>query len=449
MRQSILAATTALALFLPASGFAADAASRISRLENELAILKRQLEVKQEESAAKSSKQASVELGKKGLSITSPDKSYNLRLRGYGQIDGRTFLNDDNATGKDEIIARRLRPVLESKVEDFEFRLMPDFAGGTFRLFDAYADYKPDDAINVRVGKFKPPVGLERLESATAVTFIERGLPTNLAPSRDFGAQLYGSLFSDALEYQVGVFNGSPDLGTSDSDVDDKKDVAARLFARPFSQSDAVALRGLGFGAGGSIGEREGTGTNTGLGDYRSPGQQTVFRYLSGTAAGSTVAADGTHWRAYPQAYYYYGPFGGIAEYAVSNQEVTKGAAREKLQHKAWQLSASYVLTGEDASFTGVTPSENFSLEKGGWGAWEIAARIGQLDFDDDAFPLFASATSSVTEETSAGLGVNWYFNPNVKWAVNYDVTKFDGGAAGGADRPKEHAVFTRVQYQF
>jgi hypothetical protein len=31
---------------------------------------------------------------------------------------------------------------------------------------------------------------------------------------------------------------------------------------------------------------------------------------------------------------------------------------------------------------------------------------------------------------------------------VNYDVTSFDGGAPGGADRPDEKAVFTR-QLQF
>lgn len=448
MKRHILAATTAVSFLLPNFAHAEDVSARLRALEQEIAILKRQQEVKEEINQSKSAKQANVEYGAKGLVISSPDKEYQLKLRGYAQVDGRAFLGDDNNTGKDEIIARRLRPVIESKAGDFEFRLMPDFAGSSFKLFDAYADYKPTEAANLRVGKYKPPVGLERLQSATNLNFIERGLPTNLAPNRDFGAQIYGSVFDKALDYQVGLFNGTPDLGNNESDGDDGKDVVGRIFAKPFIESDSVALRGFGVGIGGSVGDRQGTTAASNLGDYRSPGQQTVFRYLSGTTAATTVVADGQHWRAYPQGYYYYGPFGVIGEYAVSNQEVTKGTTREKLQHRAWQLSGSYVLTGEDGSFDGVKPTEDFSLEKGGWGAWEVVGRFGQLDLDDDAFPVFANITSSVTKETSGGVGVNWYLNKNVKWMLDYDLTRFDGGAATG-DRPDEHAVFTRVQYQF
>ena len=49
------------------------------------------------------------------------------------------------------------------------------------------------------------------------------------------------------------------------------------------------------------------------------------------------------------------------------------------------------MLTGEDASYRGVVkPSEPFSPGKGGWGAWELVGRYGELEIDDDAFPLFA-----------------------------------------------------------
>ena len=450
MYRKLLAVTTALTLLLPGIGHAEDNISaRLKALENEIAVLKRQQEVKEEIDQSKAQKQASVELGKKGFLVTSPDKQYQLKIRGYAQIDGHAFLNDSGNTGKDELIARRLRPIIEAKAGDFELRLMPDFAGGQLKLFDAYVDYKPTTIANVRVGKFKPPVSLERLQSATNLTFVERGLPTNLAPNRDFGVQLFGEVIPDTLEYQIGVFNGEQDLGTNDTDNDDKKDIAARVFAHPFSQSNAVALRGLGVGVGGSIGDREGGSANTILGDYRSPGQQSIFKYLTGTAAGSTVVAQGTQWRAAPQAYYYYGPFGAIAEYTVSSQEVVKGAAQERLEHRAWQLAASYVLTGEDGSFNGVKPTEDFDFSNGGWGAWEIVARVGQLDLDDDAFPLFASAASSITKESSAGIGLNWYLSSNVKALLDYDITRFDGGAAAGRDRPQEQAVFSRIQYQF
>ena len=40
---------------------------------------------------------------------------------------------------------------------------------------------------SLTAGKFKVPVGLERLESATDIRFIERGFPTSLVPNRDLG----------------------------------------------------------------------------------------------------------------------------------------------------------------------------------------------------------------------------------------------------------------------
>ena len=43
-----------------------------------------------------------------------------------------------------------------------------------------------------RFGKFKPPVGLERLVSDSDMLFVERALPTDLVPNRDVGVQVYG-----------------------------------------------------------------------------------------------------------------------------------------------------------------------------------------------------------------------------------------------------------------
>jgi phosphate-selective porin OprO/OprP len=452
MVRKLLLASTVLSLGLSTSALAEDSvSSRIERLEQEIKILKRQAELDKEEAVAEKSKQAKVEYGKRGFTVTSADGRGQLGLRGNTQIDGRFFLDDEGNTGKNEFIARRLRPILTGKYDDFSFRVMPDFAGGTARLFDAHVDYKFSDPFQLRFGKFKPPIGLERLQSQTDLIFIERGLATNLAPSRDFGFQAYGTLGNGLLEYQAGVFNGNPDLTSLDSDGDDKKDYVARVFAHPFKKSDVIELQGLGIGIAGSIGDREGSAASasTNLGDYRSPGQQRVFTYRTGAAATDNTFADGTHWRLYPQGYYYYGPFGAMAEYSVTDQKVTRGAVSDTLKHTAWQTYLSYVLTGEDATYKGVQPAQPFNLKNGGWGAFEIAGRVGGIDFDNDAFPVFANPASAVSEAFGFGLGLNWYLNERVKWQVNYDHTDFDGGAAGGADRPDEHALFTRVQYQF
>src|SRR5690606_32168608 len=103
-----------------------------------------------------------------------------------------------------------------------------------------------------------PPVGLERLQSVSVVTFPERGFPTALVPSRDIGVQVQGGLGGSALTYAVGLFNGAGDGATGDSDLSDSKDVAGRLFFQPFAGGPA-ALRGLGFGIAGTVGEQRAT----------------------------------------------------------------------------------------------------------------------------------------------------------------------------------------------
>ena len=71
------------------------------------------------------------------------------------------------------------------------------------------------------------------------------------------------------LNYAVGIFNGGADGGSGDIDrTDDEKDVAARLFAHPFKDTEIEALQGLGIGAAGTYGNQQGTPRR-----YVTPGQ--------------------------------------------------------------------------------------------------------------------------------------------------------------------------------
>ena len=84
-------------------------------------------------------------------------------------------------------------------------------------LYEAYFELKYFPRANLRVGKFKPPVGLERLQSDDDTSFVERGFPTLLVPSRDIGYQVSGDIVNRRISYTVGVFNGVPDNGLSDA----------------------------------------------------------------------------------------------------------------------------------------------------------------------------------------------------------------------------------------
>jgi len=422
---------------------------KIQELDQKIRVLERKDEIRQEQEAEKAKTATSVTSGKDGFSIKSADGAYVFKLRGYAQLDGRFFRNDDERPAVDTFTFRRARPIFEGTVfKIFDFRIMPDFGQGQSVLFDAYVEGRFSPYFKVRAGKFKPPVGLERLQSATDTFFVERALPTNLVPNRDLGVQISGDFNGGVASYAVGVFNGVVDGGNqADADNNDSKDVDGRLFFQPFLVSGGP-LKNLGFGIAGSTGNHEGTLTATGLPGYRTPAQQTFFSYRSDATAAGTVIANGRHTRLAPQGYFYSGPFGLLAEYVQSKQEVQRGTVVTDLTHTAWQAAGSWVLSGGEPSFRGVSPKQNFDLKNHTWGAFELVARYSKIELDEDTFPVFANPASAARSAEAWAAGVNWYLNKSVKVMLDYEATKFDGGSATG-DREEENILFSRFQINF
>jgi phosphate-selective porin OprO and OprP len=422
--------------------------ARVDQLDQEIRILQRLRELAADSAAAAAKdRQSATANAKDGFSIKSADGKYSLRFRGYIQSDGRFFPSSEAIPTVDNLLIRRARPILEAAVgRYFEFRLMPDFGGSSPAIFDAYWDGRFAPEFTVRAGKFKPPIGLERLQSATDIMFAERGLPTNLVPSRDIGLQIGGDISEGFFAYQVGVFNGVPDLANGGDDLSDAKDFAARVFVQPFKSG---SFRPLGVGIAASTGLERGSITSTGLPSYRTPGQQTLFRYsTSSTTPTNNVYADGKRTRIAPQGYFYTGPFGVLGEYVISRNEVNRAGAIAELEHTAWQTSGSFFLTGEKNSFRSPMPKRPFDLNEGGFGAVELVARYGELARDEASFPTYATITTSVQKARAAGVGINWHFTRAVKVSLDYERTTFTGGAADG-DREPENALIGRFQTSF
>lgn len=237
--------------------------------------------------------------------------------------------------------------------------------------------------------------------------------------------------------------NGVTDGGSADSDNNDGKDIIARLFAHPFVDTTVEPLQGLGLGVAATWGRETGTPSN-----YKTSGQQTFFSWTNGTSL------EDDRFRISPQAYWYWGPFGLFGEYVFTSTNVRRNAGGGRVfaspDADSWQLAASYVLTGENASYRGVTPREGFSPSKGTWGAFEIAARYDQLSIGEEAFQKgFANPNTSAQEAQGATLGVNWYMNRFLKFVVNYEHSWFEGGAPNGGDRDAEDLVSTRFQLNY
>jgi phosphate-selective porin OprO/OprP len=421
---------------------------RLDELDQKIRVLDRKNELDKEAAAEKAKTAGQTTAGKDGFSLKSADGNFVLKLRGYTHFDGRFFQSDDQRPATDTFTLRRVRPILEGTVyKIFDFRIMPDFGGGQTGLQDAYLEARFNPAFRVRAGKFKPPVGLERLQSATDILFVERAFPTNLVPNRDLGIQLAGDVAGGIATWAVGVFNGVPDGGSADGDTNDDKDYAARIFFQPFVTGTGP-FKNLGFGVAGSTGKQEGTLTAPNLPSFRTPGQQTFFSYRTDGTAPNTVIANGDRTRFSPQAYLYTGPFGLLAEYVTSKQAVRRGTVERDLENKAWQVAASWVLTGGEPTYRSVNPKKVFDPAAGTWGAFEIAARYHKQEIDEAAFPFFANLASSASEAEAWALGFNWYFNRNLRLMFDYEDTSFTGGAASG-DREDEKIFFSRFQIAF
>ena len=155
---------------------------------------------------------ASVAAGPGGFGITSADQKSSIRFA-LVQGDGRFWFDDTQRPQIGTFLIRRAQPNMEARLPyGINFFLSPDFGGGTVVLQDAYLGVDAFDWLKFRFGKFKPPVGLERLTPTSNLMFVEFGLPTLLVPNRDVGAMVYGDVLDRLLGYAGGIFNGVPDV---------------------------------------------------------------------------------------------------------------------------------------------------------------------------------------------------------------------------------------------
>jgi phosphate-selective porin OprO and OprP len=440
---------------------------QVEALDQKVKVLEREKELEQEATEAKAKAAPKISIGSNGFNLSSAKGDFAVQLKGVLQVDSRSYFDNPGVVSNEGFLLRRARPILQGTVfQDFDFLFVPDFAPSTPTIFDAYLNYRYSPALQFQTGKFKVPIGLEQLQADRDILFNERALATDLVPNRDVGFMMHGDLFGGFVSYAGGILNGTSD-GANSSNVNFSESLAyeGRLFLQPFKRSSAAALQGLGFGVSGGYETMSTTNTaglpsTTGgtLPGYFTDGQQQFFAYNPG--GGAVVFASDQHWRLSPQAYYYYGPFGLMGEYVISDQFVRRAGvapfASADLQNTGWEVSASWVLTGEDAAFAGgVVPRLPFNPAKGHWGALQLVGRYAELNVDPAAFPLFSDPVTSARSAAAWSVGLNWYMNRNVMIKLDYSHTTFTGGGGPGTSAPAtvtrqpESVLFTRIQLAF
>jgi phosphate-selective porin OprO/OprP len=222
---------------------------------------------------------------------------------------------------------------------------------------------------------------------------------------------------------------------------------------------DAVpeALHGLRLGIGGSIGQQQTStaGTSALFQDPSTDGGNAFFSWPDG------LNTQGQRWRISPQLYYNYGPFGLMGEFIAQKQGVNTaalgpGGGNTSWEATAWNVTANYVLTGEEATLDGVVPREPFDPSAGTWGAWEMALRYDGIALGANMFRpvadggLGASATSNATAINGVSWGLNWYLNRIIRWGLTVEYNAFTGGGAPGTVvENNELGFLTRLQLMY
>ena len=248
----------------------------------------------------------------------------------------RTYGGDSVPETADTFILRRVRPTFEGTFGGiYDFKFMPDFAGGRSVIVDAYvaARFNPGCGGHGRqvqaAGGPRAPAELgghplHRARTADQPRSESRPRRAALGRLRWRRVRLPGGLLQwrqrrpeQRQPRDAGRGSRTPPATTP----------RACSSSRSSTRSN-FSLRGLGFGVGTTWVDVDGTAANTALSAYRSPGQQSVFAYRANTATGVTpnnaTFANGERLRLAPQLYYYRGSFGVLGEYTQVEQDVSR-----------------------------------------------------------------------------------------------------------------------------
>lgn len=463
-----------------------------------------------------------------GFGFISNDDQNKLFLHGLFQFDQDAFFNTRgltinngisstpiiNQNTVDRFWMRRVRPMLNGTFLKYnDFLLTPDFGQGQTRLFDAIIDLHYFRQLSFRIGKQRSLLaGFDRLRGASDNNTVERGYATMMAPNREYGIVLYGSLgpqrensrsdyrykyirMNNWISYDIGVLTGtfdntnpglnptSPTTFNSEVATLANKALEARLFANLFLNSPSKILQNLGFGIAGST---EDVNNETNPPAMVSVGQNPIFSYQS------TVNGNGQRTRIHPQAFWFLGPFGIFGEWAQTHQTLTNGPVFPNSNTKAIELTNHaaevqifYNLTQEAFNFEPLKPNRNLNPHtKGNYGAFQLVARWSPLFMDRAIFNYFTEKNGqtiytysdprlSVQKANTWGIGINWFLNRNIAIMTEYDQTSFVGGCSTGAlsapenpgcltagsyatastskviNRPDEKVIMQRIQLSF
>ncbi|GAB4359752.1 MAG: OprO/OprP family phosphate-selective porin [Methylohalobius crimeensis] len=366
--------------------------------------------LKKEEPLTKDDVEVSL---KDGLEFKTADGDFKMEIGGRLHAQA-AYHSKDNVAGQsvtDGTEIRRGRLAVDGVLfRDWKYQAEYDFAGNGTRITDLWLAYTGFDWLPfIGIGHQKQPYSLEVEMSSNDIPFVERAIDNGLTQAAliDRAIGLRMESYGDHWFAAGGVYGdsiGSPSTG------DEGWGTAGRFILAPIHDEEKVLHLGV-------------------RGAYRVPeDQDRSFRFRYETThqsdlyivdTGDIVHVDHAVLTG-GEAAAVYGPFAVEGEYnhAFVNR---KGGNTRDLDFDAFHVQATWSLTGESRAlayriksgeFKRLTPDHNFSLSQGGLGAWELAARYGWINLNDQ--DIQGGKASDFT------VALNWYLNPNIRFMLDY-----------------------------
>ncbi len=342
---------------------------------------------------------------KHGLKFKTRDGNFETKIGGRLHLQA-AYHDQDNIAGQninDGLEIRRGRLHVKGKFyHDWKYYAQYDFAGNKTHIKDLWVGYtglKPYGLDFIGFGHLKQGYSLEIEMSSNDIPFIERALDTAITEAvtdRALGMRLqsHGKYWFAA----GGLYGESIGKGN-----DEGWGTAGRVILAPLHDETRVVHVGV-------------------RGAYRQPsnGSGPHFKYKSSHQSGFELVDTGTLADTQDigliggEAAVVYGPFGVEGEY--THAMLNRKHGLKDLRFDGFHVQATWSLTGESKAasykqsagkFKRLKPRQYFSLSHGGLGAWELAARYGWIDLNDD--DVHGGRAQDFT------VAMNWYLNPFVR----------------------------------
>lgn len=403
----------------------------------------------------------------------------STRLAGFFQADTGHFAQDAAnraALGdvQDGAGFRRARLQAIGSVAEFtNYSLQLDFGiAGRPSFTDVWGEQTHVPIFGaVRIGQYKQPFSVEALTSVRNLQFIERSLAFQaFVPFRRLGIMGYDKSDDELSTWQYSVYRtggfGDAPLGDSRfaTDIGDNGGVsfAGRATRLLWYDEPANGRYLWHVGAACTFGEITATSGTNGFYQARAIPEFFVGDPAGGatgvgsTAAGTPFIVDTGRIPAKSFSLWgletiaIHGAWNFQAEWMMTTVDQIAGPT---LFYDGGYAQAGWFLTGENRAYNKtfgamdrlVPFTDFFGLGRkecvAGWGAWELAGRLGYLNLNDpgaNAVPPPGSVgppagvnPGRVTETT---LGLNWYWNPYAKVQFNYIHGWLDNRANGDSD---------------